>query len=288
MALEIEVDPFELFEVSGEAAPLIFDSPHSGRFYPRDFRVKPPLALLRQGEDAYVDQLIADAPLKGVAVLAANYPRVYIDPNRDHDDIDESLLAEPWPEPVKPSEKSRKGLGLLRRDLKPGVEVHAEKLTVAEVRHRLDNIYWPYHRALRTALDGTYERFGFAWHVNWHSMKSVDNRMTPDVGKRRADFVIGDLDGTSAERPLVDLIVQSLREWGYDVAVNYPYKGAAIVRRCGAPERGFHSVQIEINRALYLDEEAVAPNDGFDRLRGHIAALTACLANAARARAQRG
>ncbi|HYB11174.1 MAG TPA: N-formylglutamate amidohydrolase [Alphaproteobacteria bacterium] len=278
------MNPFELRVPASEGLPLVYDSPHSGRYYPEDFRFKPPLRLMRRGEDAYVDELIADASARGVTVLLANYPRVYVDANREHDDIDESLLAEPWPGTLRPTGKSRRGLGLIRRDIVPGVEVHAEKLTVAEVKRRLDNVYWPYHRALRAELDRAKTRYGFVWHIDWHSMKSVGNRMTPDGARRRADFVIGDLDGASAERELVEFIVGSLRDFGYRVVLNDPYRGAAIVRRSAAPERGFHSVQIEINRALYLDEAAVELNAGFEKLRADIEAFTMRLVEAARAR----
>jgi N-formylglutamate deformylase len=278
------MQPFALHAPTTEGLPLVYDSPHSGRYYPEDFHFKPPLGLMRRGEDAYVDELIADAPGSGVTVLLANYPRVYVDANREHDDIDEALLAEPWPGTLRPTGKSRRGLGLIRRDIVPGVEVHAEKLTVAEVRWRLDNVYWPYHQALRAELDRVRAQFGFVWHIDWHSMKSVGNKMTPDGARRRADFVVGDLDGASAERDLVEIIVGSLRDFGYRVALNDPYRGAAIVRRSAAPERGFHSVQIEINRALYLDEAAVERSAGFEKLRADIASFTMRLVDAARSR----
>ena len=269
--------PFELLSPRADALPIIFDSPHSGRFYPDDWRVKPPLAVLRRGEDAYVDELISDAPRAGVTVLLANYPRCYVDANREPDDLDCELLAEPWPGPLRPTGKTRKGLGLIRRYVTPGVEVHRDKLSVAEVRDRLDRVYWPYHRALGAGIARLRAAFGFAWHIDWHSMRAVGNGMTPDPGRRRADFVVGDLDGASAERALVSLIADTLRQLGYRVAVNDPYKGAAILRRHGAPAQGVHSVQIEINRALYLDEDAVEPNGGFDKLRRDIARLTARL-----------
>ena len=278
------VAPFELRLPEGAALPLVFDSPHSGRFYPADWRVKPTLETLRQGEDAYVDELVADAPALGVTLLHANYPRCYIDANREPDDLDHELLAEPWPAPLKPTMKTRRGLGLVRRYLTPGVEVHADKLSVAEVRHRLDTIYWPYHRALDEALDALQRRFGFAWHIDWHSMKSFGNAMTPDNGKRRADFVIGDLEGESCDRALTALIRECLEALGYRVAMNDPYKGAAIVRRHGRPAEGRHSVQIEINRALYLDETAVTKNGGFAKLKGDIAELTRRVAAAAHKR----
>lgn len=276
--------PFSLLGPTATALPLIFDSPHSGRFYPEDWRYKPPLGVLRQGEDAYVDELIADAPQAGVTVLLANYPRCYVDANREPDDLDYELLSEPWPEPLRPTGKTRRGLGLIRRYVTPGVEVHRDKLSVAEVRHRLDSIYWPYHGALAGGIARLKQRFGFAWHIDWHSMKSVGNAMTPDAGRRRADFVIGDLEGASAERSLVTLIAETLEGLGYRVALNDPYKGAAIVRRYGAPGNAVHSVQIEINRGLYLEERAVEHGAGFDSLRRDIAALTARIAEAARAR----
>ena len=276
--------PFELLSPRADALPLIFDSPHSGRFYPDDFRAKPPLAVLRRGEDAYVDKLIADAHHAGVTVLLANYPRCYVDANREPDDLDFDLLGEPWPGPLRPTGKTRKGLGLIRRYVTPGVEVHRDKLSVAEVRGRLDRVYWPYHHALETGIARLRAAFGFAWHIDWHSMRAVGTAMTPDAGRQRADVVIGDLDGASAERALVSLIADTFRELGYRVAVNDPYKGAAILRRHGAPAEGVHSVQIEINRALYLDEDAVELNGGFDKLRRDIAQLTERLAEAAKTR----
>jgi N-formylglutamate deformylase len=276
--------PFDLTHPAREQLPVMFDSPHSGRFYPVDFRMKPPLAVMRRGEDAYVDRLIADACEAGVTVLAATYPRCYIDANRDPDDLDYELLSEPWPTPLKPTNKTRRGLGLVRRYLTPGVEVHRDKLTVAEVRHRLDRVYWPYHRALDDALDRLQSAHGFVWHIDWHSMKSVGNGMTPDAGKTRADIVIGDLDGRSCDSALTALLAESFRALGYRVALNDPYKGAAIVRRHGAPHRNRHSIQIEINRALYLDEAAVEPSNGFDKLRADIATVTARVVEAAKAR----
>ena len=276
--------PYELRLPEGALLPLVFDSPHSGRFYPSDWRVKPSIATLRQGEDAYVDELVADAPAHGVTLLCAHYPRCYIDANREPDDLDRELLSEPWPEPLKPTAKSRRGLGLVRRYLTPGVEVHADKLSVAEVRARLDGIYWPYHRALDGAIESLQRRFGFAWHIDWHSMKSVGNAMTPDDGKRRADFVIGDLEGRSCDASVTALVRESLEALGYQVALNDPYKGAAIVRRHGRPAEGRHSVQIEINRSLYLDESAVKKNGGFAKLKRDIAGLTQRVAEALKAK----
>jgi N-formylglutamate deformylase len=261
---------------------LLYDSPHSGRTYPPDFRTVATGAALRRGEDAYVDALLAGATAHGAAVLVANYPRCYIDLNRAEDDIDPALLAEPWPAPLNPTEKSRRGLGLIRRFVTPGVPVYDGPLPVATVRQRLEQVYDPYHRQLRGLLTRLRERRGVAWFVDWHSMKSVGNAMTPDgEGARRPDMVVGDLDGRSAGPELTGRIVDGLRARGYRVALNDPYKGGTIVLRYGRPADGVHAVQVEMNRALYLDEAAVVTHAGFARLRDALTALTAELCAAA-------
>jgi len=279
------VTPYTIHRPVGSRLPLLFDSPHSGRRYPESFRYQAPLLALRQTEDAYVDRLLAGAPERGVTLLLAEIPRVYLDLNRDADDIDAELLAEPWPGTLNPTAKTRRGLGLIRRFALPGVPVYGERLTVADVQARIETIHVPYHRCLQQELAGLRDEFGFAWHIDWHSMKSIGNAMTEDNGQRRADFVLGDLDGTSCEAALTALAAETLTSFGYQVAINRPYKGAAIVRRCGRPAEGLHSLQIEINRALYLDEATVEPGAGLDAIGRDIGRLTARLAEALRQRA---
>jgi len=263
---------------------LLYDSPHSGRHYPDDFVTRAEGAALRRGEDADVDELILPAVTCGAAVVTANYPRCYIDVNREPDDIDAALLAEPWPVPLRPTEKSEKGLGLVRRFVAPGVEVHARALTVEEVCHRIETVYEPYHRRLGALVNHIRRAHGFVWLVDWHSMKSVGSAMTPDgEGARRPDAVVSDLDGRSASPDLTALIVDELQSFGYRVAVNYPYKGGTIVQRYANPRRGIHVVQIELNRALYLDEHTVERSAGFAGLQAHVLALSQTLAAASRA-----
>ena len=262
---------------------LLYDSPHSGRLYPADFDTAATGPALRCGEDAYVDELIGPAADLGAAVLAANYPRCYLDVNRAVDDLDAELLAEPWPGPLQPTDKSRRGLGLIRRFVMPGVIVHARPLTVFEVRRRIELVYEPYHRQLREISESIRRERGFVWLVDWHSMKSVGNAMTPDgEGARRPDFVVGDLDGRSAEPALTNLLVQGLRGRGYTVALNDPYKGGTIVQRYGRPDEGVHVVQVEMSRALHLDEASVTTHDGFLPLQQNLMALTRNLVAAAR------
>ncbi|WP_237479181.1 N-formylglutamate amidohydrolase [Lichenibacterium dinghuense] len=254
------------------AVPLLYDSPHSGRFHPADWDSPQPRLALRRGEDAYVDELVAPAVDVGATVLTALYPRSYIDANRAADDIDPDLIeGPPWPG-ARPSEKSRLGLGLIRRLIVPGVPVYSRRLRHEEVRARLDGVYVPYHAALKGEIARLVERFGRVWHVDWHSMKSKGNAMTPDgEGAARPDFAVGDLDGASADPAFSGFVVRTLRDLGYSVGHNVPYKGAEIVRRYGRPADGVHTLQIEVNRALYLDEGAVARTGGFEPLRDKLA-----------------
>ena len=264
------------------AATLVYDTPHSGREYPADWDTRASRAELRRGEDACVDELLAGAPALGACLLEALVPRCYVDLNRLETDIDAALLAEPWPTPLTPSEKTIRGLGLIRRFVVPGVEINARALSVAEVRERIERVYRPYHAALRELVDEVLAQRGTAWHVNWHSMKSLGNAMTADgPGAKRADFVVSDREGASAGPQLMDAIVGTLRSLGYRVSVNDPYKGGTIVQQLGAPERGVHSVQVEINRALYLDEAVVEKSAQFSALAANLDRLTATLASLA-------
>ena len=257
-------EPFRVRRPTAPSTPVVYDSPHSGRFYPPEFETKASRDELRRGEDAYVDELLDHAPSLGVAVLDATYARCYIDLNRGETDIDAALLSEPWPTALAPTEKSARGLGLLRRYVVPGVEVNAHLLSVSDVRDRIDRVYRPYHAALDRLIDETRVAYGRVWHLNWHSMKSVGNAMTPDGAvERRVDFVVSDVEGRSAAREVTDCVVSALRDLGYRVGVNDPYKGGEIVKRIGAPEAGVHSIQIEVNRALYLDESRVEKSMGF-------------------------
>jgi N-formylglutamate deformylase len=266
--------PFAIVQASAPT-PIIFDSPHSGRTYTEDFPLGAPLAQIRRGEDAYVDELIAGAPALGATVLSATFPRCYIDLNRGERDIDAALLSEPWPEPLAPSEKTARGLGLIRRYVVPGVEAQGRLLSVHEVRTRIDVVFRPYHAALDALVARTHDRFGTVWHVNWHSMKSVGNAMTPDgAGAARADFVVSDRRGASASTRVTSIIVETLESFGYSVSVNDPYLGGTIVQRIGRPSDGVHSVQIEINRRLYLDEASVEKTGGFGPLAARLDELT--------------
>jgi len=271
------VEPFTIHRPSSGSA-LLYDSPHSGRFYPPDFESNASRLELRRGEDAYVDELLSGAPALGAKLLVANYPRCYSDLNRDERDIDVALLAEPWPEPIAPTDKTVRGLGLIRRYVTPGVEAQAHPLSVRELRARIESVYRPYHDALRRLVEETLSAHGVVWHLNWHSMKSLGNTMTPDGPRaRRADFIVSDVNGKSASKDVTDLVIHTVRSMGYTAAVNDPYRGGTIVQRIGSPERGVHSIQVEINRALYLDEVLVEKSESAAQLATSLDRLTRAL-----------
>ena len=237
----------------GAVVPVVFDSPHSGSNYPSDFNHIVPMEKIRRAEDMYVDELFGSAPKFGATLIAALFPRSYIDPNRSLQDLDPELLTESWPEPIRPGEKARLGHGLIWRLCPPDMNLYIEKLSPDAVRSRIDQYWQPYHAALRDALDGLYERFDAVWHINCHSMPSATRGPFLNGGGQ-ADFVLGDRDGTTASPDFLHLVRDSLRELGYSVKVNDPYKGVELVRAYSDPGRGRHSLQIEINRALYMDE----------------------------------
>lgn len=268
--------------------PLVFDSPHSGTEYPEDFRYACPLEILRRAEDTWVDELYASAPDHGATLVGALFPRAYLDVNRDPADIDEALLDAPWPGELRPSEKTRLGQGLVRRLAEPELPVYDRKLGVEEVQHRIRTYYTPYHEMLEAVLDRLHGKFGVVWHVNCHSMPERGNAMSSDPDAARAEFVLGDRDGTTCAPEFTDFVRRVLVGRGYDVKVNDPYKGVEIVRRYGRPAEGRHSLQIEVNRRLYMDEKRIVKNENFSRLAADIGHLVEALASFARGRRVEG
>lgn len=267
----------------GAPAPVVFDSPHSGTEYPADFRSIAPLAVLRRAEDAFVDELFGSAPRHGAPLIAARFPRIYIDPNRDLVDLDPAMLDGPWPEPLRPSRKTELGVGLIWRIMPPSAPLYDRLLGVEEVRGRIDRCWQPYHNAVAAALDETYGRFGKVWHLNCHSMPAQGNAASEDGPVARAEFVLGDRDGTTCAPEFTAFIAAFLRDLGYQVKINEPYKGVELVRRYSDPARGRHSLQIEVNRKLYMDEETREKHEGFAALQANLEKLVAAICDYARA-----
>lgn len=263
-------------QAAAEPVPLILDSPHSGTEYPPDFNSAVPHGELRTAEDTWVADLWAGALDHGVPLLAARFPRSYIDANRGPEEIDPVLLEAPWPEPLPDSPKVRLGKGLIWRMMDDGTPLYDRKLSLEEVRHRIEACWKPYHERLQSSVDAIHAACGQVWHINCHSMPSVAAKFATDKpGLVHPDFVLGDRDGETAAPAFREFVAEFLKGRGYSVTVNDPYKGVEIVRRCGDPERGRHSLQVEINRKLYMDETSLRPHEGFDRLRTDLADLTA-------------
>ena len=281
-----DFQPFTLSPPAAPPVPLVCDSPHSGTNYPADFAHAVPRALLRRGEDTDVEALWQAVPSVGGTLLAAHFPRTYIDCNRNEDDLDPGLLDGTWPTPLNPGEKTRLGFGLVWRNIGAGRPIYERPLTVAEVRNRIESYYRPYHAALTESIEQCVQRFGGVWHLNLHSMPNdAYQRLQIDSPHPLADFVLGDRDGTTCEPAFVDLVERELRAFGYTVARNDPYKGVQLIERIGQPARNRHSLQVEIRRPLYMDEATRERNAGFATLQRDLGSLATTLAAYVRSRA---
>jgi N-formylglutamate deformylase len=261
--------PYTLRLPEIDAIPLVCDSPHSGVLYPQDFGYALPFDKLRAGEDTDVHVLWHSLPSVGATLLAAEFPRSYIDPNRDLEDMDPALLEAPWPTPLSPSEKTRLGIGLIWRDSGPDGRkpIYDRLLSVAEVQNRITTYHAPYHAAMREHIESAYARFGAVWHLNLHSMPANAYEGLQIKSKTRlADFVLGDRDGTTAAPEFTALVADALRRRGFTVAINDPYKGVALIARLGRPAERRHSLQVELHRGLYMNEDTRERNGGFTAL----------------------
>jgi N-formylglutamate deformylase len=265
--------------------PLVCDSPHSGVEYPADFGTVAPWAALRQAEDTDVDALWSAAPEVGATLVAARFPRSYIDPNRALEDLDPGLLDGPWPHPLQPGEKSRLGYGLIWKQLHQEQPLYARKLTVDEVQQRIDRCWRPYREALAREIESAAARFGGVWHLNLHSMPdNAYERLGLNPQRRLADFVLGDRDGSTCEPGFIEVVERSLLARGYTVARNDPYKGVALLAQIGQPAHNRHSLQIEVRRPLYMHEATRERSGGFEALRVHLTEVLGEVANYVRAR----
>ncbi len=228
-------------------------------------------AELREGEDCYVDELYAGAAELGAPLLAALWPRTYLDPNRHAGDVDLDLLDGPWPGEYRPSGKARVGKALIWRTLEDGRPIYAGRLSIDKVQRRIRDYHAPYHEMIQGLLGETHARFGRVYHINCHSMRAVAGKQSDDgAGNVRADFVLGDRDGTSCSPQFTEFVRAALSGMGYRVKVNDPYKGVELVRAYSDPKAGRHSLQIEINKRLYMDEATLQKSAGFATLQRNL------------------
>jgi N-formylglutamate deformylase len=265
--------------------PLVLDSPHSGSFYPADFAPIVGPERYRRAEDMAVDVLFDGAPEVGAVLLAARFGRIYCDVNRAPDDLDPAAIAGNFGADLRPSAKARLGKGVIWQAVPPdGAPLYAGPLPAASVRARLSDYWQPYHATLEALLDETHARFGRVFHLDCHSMQAVSNAMHEEgVGRARPDIVISDRDGTTCDPGFLEAASDLLEAEGFRVTINDPYKGAEIVRRYGRPAAGRHSLQLELNRRLYMDEERLERTAAFASTKARLDRFVASLAEAVRA-----
>jgi N-formylglutamate amidohydrolase len=266
---------FVIHGPSEPRVPLVLDSPHSGFAFPADFGSRLGEFDLREGEDCFVDELYLPAVERGVGLIAALAPRTYIDLNRHAGDIDLELIeGGRWPGELVPSGKARLGKALVWRTLDDGRAIYDRKLAVDEVQRRIDTYHRPYHGAVRDRIEATHARFGRSWHIDCHSMNAVGGvQGEGGAGRARPDFVVGDRDGTTCDAGFTEFVRSVLAGMGHDVRVNDPYKGVELVRAYSDPARGRMSLQLEINKRLYMDEAARTKSAGFAPLQRQLATL---------------
>jgi N-formylglutamate amidohydrolase len=277
--------PFALRRPTQQTLPAVFASPHSGVDFPAEFlaaaRLDP--SSLRRSEDCYVDELFAAAPRLGAPLLSALFPRAFVDANREPLELDPHMFEDPLPpEANTASPRVAAGLGVIARVVATGEEIYGRKLRFAEALARLERYYRPYHAMLGTLIAETKRRFGHCVLVDCHSMPSVGGPTERDAGRERVDVVLGDCRGSSCAAALMDLAEGALRRLGYAVARNDPYSGGFVTQHYGRPGEGVHALQIEINRALYLDEATLARGPGFARIVADMSELVRALGEIAR------
>ena len=260
----------EILAPAEQRVPLVFSSPHSGRDYPAAFLAASKLDALaiRRSEDSFVDELFGHIPQLGAPLLRALFPRAFVDPNREPYELDPAMFTTPLPAFVnRRSPRVAAGLGTIARVVANGSEIYSGKLDFDEANERIERCYRPYHDALEDLIAHTRTMFGTCVLIDCHSMPSIGGPMENDAGRRRqVDFILGDAHGRSCARTLTLLVEDTLRGMGYSVVRNTPYSGGFITRNYGRPERGVHALQIEINRALYMDETSFERTEGLARV----------------------
>lgn len=258
--------PFSVVEPAVQQVPFVFNSPHSGRNYTPQFLagIRLNRADIRRSEDFRIDELFSGVPAQGGVLLVANFPRAFLDVNREPYELDRSMFADSLPEFVNSrSARVAGGLGTIARIVSDTDEIYRRKLSVAEAFERIDTIYKPYHGQLRALLARTHARFGYSVLIDCHSMPSTRSGA---MRRARPDFVLGDRYGTSCAQKITWAAAEFLSAMGFEVEINKPYAGGFITEHYGRPDSGLHAIQIEVNRGLYMNEEKLEKNSRFDAL----------------------
>jgi N-formylglutamate amidohydrolase len=270
--------PFEIVEPAEWRAPIIFNSPHSGSLYPDDFLTASRIDLptLRRSEDSFMDELIAGLSALGFPTIRVNFPRSYVDVNREPYELDPRMFTGRLPSFANTrSMRVAGGLGTIPRVVGDGQEIYRERLSVEDALSRIETLYKPYHRALRRLINRVHQSFGTVVVVDCHSMPSIGvSRDEP----RRPDVVIGDRYGTSCAPLLPEMVEATMSRLGYSVGRNKPYAGGFITEHYGNPASGLHAIQLELNRAIYMDERRREKAPRFAQVAADFATLAEALA----------
>ena len=255
-----------------QALPLVVSSPHSGRNYPQKFVDASDLTplRLRSSEDSFVDEIFDSAPTLGAPFIKALFPRAFLDVNRQPFELDPSMFSDILPNFVTTqNNRISAGLGTIARVVSNGEKIYRDKLTFIEAETRINNFYWPYHQTLKTLIDDTKNEFGYCILLDCHSMPSGTNRYKNSCRSsngRLGDIVLGDCFGTSCHKDIINSAIDILSGYGFSVRRNIPYAGGFITRNYGKPREGVHAIQIELNRALYMDEKLIERLDNIELL----------------------
>ncbi|MEZ2128346.1 MULTISPECIES: N-formylglutamate amidohydrolase [unclassified Sinorhizobium] len=258
-----EYELFEVREPVSQTIPFVYNSPHSGRIYPPEFIAQSRLegAAIRRSEDHYVDELFSAASELGAPLLFANFPRAYLDVNREPYELDPRMFDGVLPPFANiNSLRVAGGLGTIPRIVAENMEIYMRRVPVQEALDRIELIYKPYHATLRRLIARTHVQFGFGVLIDCHSMPGNIRITGSNV---RPDFIIGDRYGTSASAELSRAAIHFLEEMGFAAIRNKPYAGGFITEHYGRPARGLHALQIEINRAIYVDEVTLQKRPDF-------------------------
>jgi N-formylglutamate amidohydrolase len=274
-----ELDPpFEVLEPAHWRGPVLFNSPHSGNVYPRGFLAasRLNLASLRRSEDSFVDELALGVVGRGYPLMRAHFPRCYVDVNREPYELDPRMFEGRLPSFANTrSMRVAGGLGTVARVVGEAQEIYGHRIPVDEAIRRIEGLYKPYHRALRRLFTRIQRDFGAAILIDCHSMPSSTGSKDE---RPRCDVVLGDRYGTSCVNIIAETAEATLRELGYSVSRNKPYAGGFITEHYGNPAVGLHAVQLEINRALYMDERRFERSASFARLAADLEHLADSLA----------
>ena len=264
---------FEILQPAIWRGPVVFNSPHSGHVYPREFLAmsRLDLASLRRSEDSFVDELAAGVVARGYPLMRAHFPRCYVDVNREPYELDPRMFHGRLPSFANTrSMRVAGGLGTIARVVCDAQEIYPGRIEVDEALQRIESLYKPYHRALRKLVMRMQDGFGAAILIDCHSMPSHAGH---GDGQPRADIVLGNRYGTSCAGIVLDVVESLLREQGYDVRHNKPYAGGFITEHYGRPAKGLHALQIEVNRGLYIDEATLVKRPDFAVMQTAISAF---------------